>query len=144
MKRHEALVPLSREHHSALILCQLLKKSMPDYKGLPSEPKAKASYAVNLFHTILAAHFRKEEELLQRLKDCCAGMNAMAEEIYKEHEQLTAAFLSLTGSDKLEASLNQLGEELEKHVRKEERQLFPFIEEHCPKNLLAESKDLFH
>ena len=43
MKRHEALAPLSREHHGTLILAQLLKKGAPVYKGLPDTDTGKAS-----------------------------------------------------------------------------------------------------
>ena len=45
MKREEALAPLSREHHSTLILAQLLKKDAPVYHQLPAEPWDKAKYA---------------------------------------------------------------------------------------------------
>ena len=69
MNRHEALAPLSREHHTALILCQLLKKSTPDYKGLPTSPADKAAYAINIFNTLLLPHFRKEEELILKVKE---------------------------------------------------------------------------
>jgi hypothetical protein len=36
MKRHEALIPLSRDHHGTLILARLLRSDAPPYKGLPT------------------------------------------------------------------------------------------------------------
>ena len=143
MKRHEALAALSREHHTALILCQLLKNSAPDYNGLPTEPSDKASYAINMFNTVLQPHFMKEELLLLKIRNCNIELDVLAEEISTEHEQLTAAFLSLVNETNLEQALNSLGEYLDKHIRKEERQLFPLIERHCSEKQLIEIKDLF-
>jgi len=144
MKRHESLAPLSREHHSALILCQLLKHTAPDYKGLPKDPVAKAVYATNLFYTALQPHFIKEEALLLIIKNCSEKIDTLAGEILQEHAQLTAAFISLGKATDLEQALHELGENLEKHIRKEERELFPLIQQHCGTALLAEVKDLLH
>ena len=69
MKRHEALAPLSREHHSTLMLAQLLKKNAPVYKGLPTNAKDKAEYAFQQFETIIKNHFKQEEIILRKAKD---------------------------------------------------------------------------
>ena len=144
MKRHEALVPLSREHHTALILCQLLKNSVPHYKGLPAGVLDKAGYALNIFNTVLQPHFMKEEILLSKVRSCSAELDIISGEIVNEHEQLTAAFLALSNKTDLELALNNLGEALDKHIRKEERQLFPLIEQHCSGKLLDEIKDILN
>jgi len=60
--------------------------------------------------------------------------------LLRELEQLAAAFLSLSNVIGLELPLNNLAEALDKHIRKEGRQLFPLIEEHCPAKLLGEIK----
>ena len=65
MKRHEALAPLSREHHEALILAQLLKKGVPAYKGLPTDTAGKISYARQLYADKLRRHFLDEEKILE-------------------------------------------------------------------------------
>lgn len=138
MKRHNALTPLSREHHSALILAQLLKKGAPVYTGLPSDPEGKAAYALNMYTTILQKHFLKEEEILSKVKKYHAEIEIIGDEIIAEHIELKVGFLSLAKTDELVNALNNLGVALEKHIRKEERILFPQIQEHCPEEILNE------
>ena len=142
MKRHEAIAPLSREHHTALILAQMMKHNAPDYRGMPKQPADKAGYAMNIFQTSLQQHFVKEEKLLGMVKHLNADIGKLSDEIISEHEQLTAGFLSLSCSTHLEDSLNELGVHLEDHIRKEERVLFPLIEQWCPEDLIAEIKAL--
>ena len=88
MKRHEALAPLSREHHSALILAQLLKKDAPAYKGLPTALNEKAAYALHMFITTLQLHFTNEEEMLDKIKNVHTEIDKLSDEIFKEHQQL--------------------------------------------------------
>lgn len=136
MKRHESLAPFSREHHHALILAQLLKTDAPEYKGLPIDIKGKISYAVNLFHDSLKEHFRKEEIMLDSVQYCHADIRKLREEIIAEHAQLTGYFLALEKSDNPEYSINTLGIALELHIRKEERVLFPLIQQKCSEETL--------
>jgi iron-sulfur cluster repair protein YtfE (RIC family) len=51
---------------------------------------------------------------------------------------LTANFIaeSIYNQDNLEVHLDQLGKDLELHIRKEERQLFPLIQENCNEQIL--------
>jgi len=136
MKRHETLAPLSREHHDALILAQLLKKDAPQYKGLPVEPEGKSKYALQYFETGLQSHFIKEEKMLDQVKQYHPRIAALAKEIKAEHIQLKTLFTSLHDTKDLPAALDQLGLLLEAHIRKEERVLFPLIQEHCPGEVL--------
>ena len=135
MKRHETLAPLSREHHGALILAQLLKKDAPPYKGLP-EPEGKRDYALQFFKTDLQTHFIKEEKILDQVKQCHVDIEKLTREIKAEHVQLKILFASLEHSKNLSAALDNLGILLETHIRKEERVLFPLIQEHCPNEIL--------
>jgi hypothetical protein len=64
MKRHLSLQPLSREHHEALLLAQLLKKNAPAYKGLPLNEHEKIAYAVTFLKRILPNIFWKRRKLL--------------------------------------------------------------------------------
>lgn len=142
MKRHEALKPLSREHHGALLLAQVLRNDVPDYKGMPSLVADKAAYALETFRNTLQPHFIKEEQVLAKLKNCSAELDKMIDEIRNEHMVLTASFLSLAEAIPAEKILHELGEKLIAHVRKEERVLFPLIETSCSDQLLDEIKVL--
>lgn len=136
MKRHEALAPLSREHHSALILAQLLKKDAPDYKGLPTAVNEKAAYALQMFTATLQLHFKNEEELLDKIRNVHTEIDKLSDEIFKEHQQLKKMFLSLDRTDNTIEELDTLGQALDDHIRKEERLLFPLIQQHCSEEIL--------
>jgi len=142
MKRHEALIPLSREHHGALLLAQVLKSDVPDYKGMPTLPAEKAAYALEAFNNTLQPHFKKEEMLMQKVMHLNERLDTLVAEILREHIELTEAFQHLNQSQNLERSLHLLGEKLSEHIRKEERVLFPLIEESCTTRLLNELKTL--
>ena len=144
MKRHEALAPLSRDHHSTLILARLLKKDAPIFKGLPSNAKGKAHYALQQFDEIIKKHFQQEETILEKVKDCHADIKSLSEEIVKEHQQLTALFNSLTSASEPVDTMNKLGVALENHIRKEERVLFPLLQLHCPETLLQQIYIVLH
>lgn len=137
MKRHPSLAPLSREHHPALLLAQLLKKDAPPYREMPSTPESKAVYAYELFVASLQQHFRKEEQMLEKVKKWNERLGELAAEIAQEHRELEVAFNTIRSSGDLATDLDKLGKKLELHIRKEERVLFPLIEEHCPEDTLA-------
>jgi len=137
MRRHESLAPLSREHHSSLLLAQLLKKDAPAYRGMPAEPASKAAYAIEQFLSSIQPHFRKEEQMLGKVKKLNTEIDVLADEIIQEHRELTDDFIAIRLSGDLVGDLDKLGKKLEKHIRKEERILFPLIEQYCPEEMLA-------
>ena len=136
MKRHEALAPLSREHHSALILAQLLKKDAPTYKGLPTALNEKAAYALQMFTATLQLHFTNEEVMLDKIRNVHTGIDKLSDEIFREHQQLKKMFLSLGKAGNTVEYLDVLGQALDNHIRKEERILFPLIQQHCSDEVL--------
>ncbi len=142
MKRHESLAPLSREHHGALILAQLIKRNAPVYKDLPTTIVDKVEYSTNFFNNELKGHFKKEELLLKKVKGIHPSIATLSKEIIDEHELLKGLFLSLAEAYDPEAVLNELGNELDAHIRKEERVLFPLIQQHCPEEMLQKLQPL--
>lgn len=144
MKRHEALAPLSRDHHGSLMLAQLLKKNAPFYTGLPDTVSDKAVYAMKLFKNSIQKHFEQEEAMLGLARDCDAAINAIEGEIKTEHEELTLLFQSLENATDLISTMDTLAVALEKHIRKEERILFPLLQLHCSDEQLQEIYKLLH
>jgi iron-sulfur cluster repair protein YtfE (RIC family) len=144
MKRHEAIAPLSRDHHASLILAQLLKKNAPVYKGLPDKIADKVKYAQELFKNSMKKHFEQEEAMLDLVKGCNAEINTISGEIKTEHKEITALFQSLETAADLKNAMDTLAGALEKHIRKEERILFPLLQLCCSDEQLLEVHKLLH
>jgi len=143
MKRHEALAPLSREHHQALILAQLLKKNAPVYKGLPDLANEKANYATTFFNTDLKLHFVKEEAVFGLVMTVNLEIETLIKELIEEHRVLTALFHSLSEEVAHPVdTMNRLGELLDSHIRKEERVLFPLLQKYCTNDELRKIGEL--
>ena len=136
MKRHPALIPLSREHHGALILARLLQKDAPVYKGLPTDIQGKAEYAYKFYQEELVKHFEDEERVLKLVTGVESNLDLMIKTIYREHQELHELFQSIDNHPDLINHLDQIGKTLETHIRKEERELFPLIQETCNEDLM--------
>lgn len=125
MKRHSALIPLSQDHHKALLLAQLIKKNAPVYHGLPIELVGKMNFAKEIYHTELEHHFRDEEQFVfPLLKGKDKELDELISEIMNEHLIIKEKILSLIDNPNLVDQLNEIGNILDVHVRKEERILF--------------------
>jgi quercetin dioxygenase-like cupin family protein len=127
MRRHHALVPLSHDHHHALVEARRLRRGADG-----AEPGAAASAFLRFFSTETVQHFREEEELLFPL---AVGFDEASEPLVQallEHQRLHALVAELDA--RLAAGrppadvMRELGELLNAHVRHEERVLFPLLE----------------
>ena len=136
MKRHIALIPLSHDHHEALILARLIQQGAPAYKGLPTELVPKAEYALNLYQKKLEKHFIQEEEMIPIVVGISPELDALLEDMVQEHIVLRKLFGQLPAETNLLIPLDHLGKTLEHHIRKEERQIFPLIQECCSGEIL--------
>ena len=129
MKRHPALHTLYHHHHQGLILAQQLKKGAPQYKGMPSTLEGKKDYTLSFYENELVQHFKDEEEILFPLvKNKSSDLDNMISEIISEHRKMETMVNELENTTNLEDLLSELGQLLEKHIRKEERELFVEIE----------------
>ena len=128
MKRHDSLAILSRQHHGALILSQLLKKGAPQYKGLPTDTAGKITYASAFYKVELVPHFAAEEKVFDTIKGISKELDVAIKDIEDEHTLLRSLFGDIHRQAEAETYLDVLGNKLDQHIRKEERQLFPLIE----------------
>lgn len=128
MKRHSAIIPLSHDHHQALILANAIKKNAAKI-GLGTKTIEEKLKAVEIaYKTELIPHFNHEEVLLFPLAlGRSKELDAMISGILAEHNQIDEMVKSLKVGD-LEENLNNLGILLDQHIRKEERVVFPEIE----------------
>ncbi len=138
MKRHESLAILSRQHHAALLLAQLLKKGAPPYRGMPTDNAGKVDYALGFYASDLIPHFAAEEAVLGTVQGIDSRLDELIGDIENEHVELRNLFDTLRNHPQLEEQMNTIGTTLDQHIRKEERQLFPLIEEVAGEEKLQE------
>jgi len=122
MKRSAALIRLSREHHSALVLARRARRASVANAEAASRFMTQAFAA---FTRELEPHFRIEEAaLLPAMTD--AGELDLVRRTLADHEELRRLAKRLEAQDA--ASLSRFGELLEAHVRFEECELFAHAE----------------
>ena len=126
-KRHKALQNLSREHHHGLLLSWKIRAGFS--KNI--EPKRIKIYADWFFETHLIPHFEMEEAHIFTIlnEDSDLIKKALA-----DHRRLKRLF---TESDDEAKALSKIEEELDKHIRFEERVLFPEIQKVATEAQLA-------
>ena len=122
MKRHPHLQPLSDDHHAALVLARRVRRAGSG-AGNPAElaeiwEGARASFAREL-----EPHFRVEEKWLFPPLEA-AGESALVARAVRDHHQLRELIGSASGPEQVVA----FGDLLHRHVRFEERELFPRAE----------------
>jgi iron-sulfur cluster repair protein YtfE (RIC family) len=130
VKRHKSLHILSHDHHHGLILAQLIKKGSPQYKNLPNTTEGKKDYSIKFYYDELIKHFDDEENILFPVvngKD--DEMDNFIEDIIIEHKKIKQLINQLESDEDVENTLDELGNILELHIRKEERDLFMKIQE---------------
>jgi len=118
IKRHKAIQPLSREHHQGLLLSWKIRTGLS--KGVSTD---RIKTYVNWFYkAYLTPHLEEEEK---HLFPILGNDNIMVKKAIAQHRRLERLFKSTT---ELKKSLNHIEEELEQHIRFEERVLFNEIQ----------------
>lgn len=134
MPRHPSLVPFSHDHHEALLVALRLKKggpSSPHDMLWPTEPAQQAEALVRYAERELLRHFELEENVLfPNASESDEKIAVLIAALLEEHQQMREILTDLTMADisTLPAKLREFGVLLERHIRKEERELFPMIE----------------
>jgi len=138
-RRHESLIPLSREHHYGLMLCLRIHRGITLHGDDETWVRAKAAQAAEFFATNLVAHFRAEEEALFPAMRDFAGASELLSELISDHRELEqlAARLCARSVARLAEALARFADLLEAHIRKEERELFPLYEKEASAELAA-------
>jgi hemerythrin-like domain-containing protein len=137
MKRSRELKPLSAEHHQALLVAFQLKKSLeghPESAGAPKDLPGMISLARRFEQHVFTAHVRAEEELLLDHLTEADGRRLLAE--HAELKRLVEQARTASPAEGRSA-LAAFADLLERHVRWEERELFPYAEDHVGEAALA-------
>ena len=134
MKRDAALVSLSRGHHQALVVAQKLRRA--DHGNAR---EARAAFAA-FWPVSGRAHFRLEEEvLLPAFAGHGDPHHPLIARVLCDHVEIRhrAEVVLDDDSGTTVDDLHELGGLLADHVRVEERELFPLIEQAMPADDLA-------
>jgi Hemerythrin HHE cation binding domain len=137
MRRSRELKPLSSDHHQALLVAFQLKKGLAGHAetaGAPKDLPGLLALANRFEEQILRMHTRAEEELLGRFITGPDMSRLRAE--HGELARLLEAARSARAAE-LRAQLSAFSDLLERHVRWEERELFPYAERHLDDETLA-------
>lgn len=137
LKRSPSLLPLSREHHHGLLLCWKIKTGLK--KNIEN---SRINLFVDWFYQKnLKKHFEIEEE---HIFPILGSGHELAKRALAEHRQLQTLFLEKSKTVEI---LERIAKELEKHIRFEERVLFPEIEKTASEekmNLILKTHDNTH
>lgn len=122
LKRHPALIPLSKDHHFGLLLCWKIRT------GMQKEVAAEriAAYVEYFFRNHLLTHFNEEEKYIFSMLDEKDDKRKKAEKQHRKIGRLVERLVS--EPEKSEVTLGLIEEEVESHIRFEERDLFPYIQ----------------
>lgn len=131
IKRSKELTPLSREHHDGLLLAWKIKTGLSNNIEL----KRIADYVDFFYHANLENHFKLEEQFLFSFLPAKNELRIKAE---LQHNEIRAII------NKIKIRVNavylmELVELLQGHIRFEERELFNYIEQQMPADLLTEA-----
>lgn len=126
IKRHPHIVPLSKQHHDALLFCWKIRKGIKD--GISSDRLAK--YSFWFWENHLVPHFKDEEKWLFSNAD-----DVLVKQALDEHIVLMRLFTSMTDENTL-PNFDEVANLLDNHVRFEERVLFPHLEKNMSESEL--------
>ena len=130
IKRNESLKAISREHHHGLLLCWKIRTGIKRQ----IEPERIKKYSDWFYTSQLLPHFELEE---QHIFTLLGNENELVKKALSEHRRLKRLFESETEVMK---NLTLIEEELESHIRFEERVLFNEIQLIATEDQLQEIK----
>jgi hemerythrin-like domain-containing protein len=133
MKRSQELETLSWEHHNGLVTALRLKKGI--LKQAPADQMA--AFIHDAWTADLKRHFTQEEHTLTEILKSSAAGSALFDRMMSEHERLAELVEITSGAGCELAYFQEFSDLLEAHIRFEERELFPFVEAHCPPEKLV-------
>lgn len=131
LKRDPALRHLSHDHHQGLLLCWKIRQGFK----LGIEPSRMKVYCEWFWENYLESHFEEEEKVIFPI---LSEGDPLIKQALSEHKRLRKLFSSW---EDLEKTLGQIEEELERHIRFEERTLFPVIQEKASAEQLETIKE---
>ncbi len=132
MKRDKTLYPLSHQHHNGLMAVLLLKKGISKQADL----KVMSDFILTAWKAELEEHFIAEEKVLAPSLLHLPQVQDLYNRMLNEHEQIRTIITDLQQGKESTELIESFHISLDKHIRFEERLLFPYIEENTRKDFL--------
>lgn len=122
IKRHQALVAFSRDHHFGLLLVWKIKQGLDKAVA----PERISNYVLYFFEHDLQPHFEEEEQLLFPRLPADSELRRQAE---KEHAIIKDLIVQIQNDKSNKSLLLKFSVALNDHIRFEERELFTAIQQ---------------
>ena len=130
MKRHPALVSLSRQHHDGLALGVFIERGLRDGAD-PATAESLRGQVLEAWELELRGHFEVEEKVLFPAVREAIPAPETIDILIAEHDEIRTAIESLETArgEALAQELLGLRQRLVRHIRTEERVLFEAVQE---------------
>ncbi|MGA3040206.1 MAG: hemerythrin domain-containing protein [Bryobacteraceae bacterium] len=136
MLRDPNLIPLSHQHHNALAMCVLTRRSL-GRDASPANVAQLAQRAIDRYELELANHFEIEEQILFPAIWNNLGKLPLVDSLVAQHRQVEDLVAQLRTAPSA-ALLERLCSLLAEHIRREERDLFQVAQSRLPDTVLRE------
>jgi hemerythrin-like domain-containing protein len=127
MRRDTNLRTLSWEHHDGLVLAFRIERGLQN----GTDPELIRTYVANAWDEDLSHHFWQEESILPQILKRSSEGKKLLEKLLRDHNRFREMISDLAEAGDIAPQLRAFGKHLNEHIRFEERQLFPFVEEHA-------------
>ena len=124
IKRDKALISFSKDHHFGLLLVWKIRQGLKKCV----DANRISNYVLYFFNEDLSLHFKDEE---QNLFNQLPADDLLRKKAEKEHQSIYTIIDNIKNNKNDETILNRLADELETHIRFEERELFNHLQEHA-------------
>ena len=136
MKRHESLVPLSRDHHFGLIMAQqlILGRAPNPRSDWPTDRAQQVPQLIAFYESDLRVHFEIEEaHVFPAAGPALAEGERQVNALIADHDAMRAMIRGFKAdpTSGLDERLPAFGYLLKAHIHKEERQLFEQMQSAC-------------
>lgn len=132
-RRHDSLIPLSHQHQHALALAVIIKRRFGSENREAAWQEEIRENIRKLSTAELTGHFEVEEAVLFPAMERYLGKLELVTDLRREHQSLRDLIQLLEKSPRAPMqSLDEFSASIDRHVRKEERQLFTEFEKRMP------------
>jgi hemerythrin-like domain-containing protein len=139
-RRHDALIPLTHDHHHALVQARaLIGASQADERRRVEAART----FLDFYRRDTLLHFHEEEEvlfprLLESVESIPQALIRVLADHIRIHGMVTRLKTAVEQGDVATDQLREIGELLRAHIRLEESELFPLIERSVPEEALRD------